>query len=45
MSGKLIILVTDNAFVMNDMQTINGNLNTFLHRKLMRIDILTTPDI
>lgn len=37
--SKLIILVTDYAFVMNDMQIIKDNLNPFLHRKLMKIAI------
>lgn len=39
--SKLIILITDNAYVINDIQTINENLNPFLHRKLMKIDIST----
>lgn len=37
--SKLIILVTDNAFVVKDVQAVNENLNPFLHRKLMKIDI------
>lgn len=43
--SKLIILVTDNAFFINDMQTVNENLNPFLHRKLMKIDIPTISEI
>lgn len=37
--SKLIILVTDNSFVIKDLQAVNENLNPFLHRKLMKIDI------
>lgn len=43
--SKLIILITDNAFVQCDRQIIHENLNPFLHRKLMKIDLSVKQDI